>query len=319
MGARTSAAVAATLWGCTYIVSTALLPPHPFTVAAVRALGGAAVLLLFVRHLPPRSWWGRVVVLGTLNAGLFFALLFVAALRLPGGVAAIFQALGPLTVILLGWAILHARPTLLKITSVLMGAAGVSLVVLKGPAALDVVGVLAALGAVASLSLGGVLMSKWGKPPMPLIAFTGWQLLVAGAELLLLALLASDLPADITTTHLAGFMVLAVLLTAIPFALWFKAMERLGAVTVSPFLLLSPVTAFVLDALVKGLVPTALQLIGVATVVAGLLLSQWTPRGRTNSNRASRASHPSHALRELETDPARPQLPQRATLARPTH
>jgi probable blue pigment (indigoidine) exporter len=62
--------------------------------------------------------------------------------------------------------------------------------------------------------------------------------------------------------------------------LWFKAIAKAGAVVVAPFVLLVPITAFVLDALIKGLVPTTLQVVGAAIVIAGLLLNQWTPKAR---------------------------------------
>ncbi len=283
MGPKSSAAIAAILWGFTYIISTTLLPPNPLLVAAVRALGGALALLLIARHLPPPTWWLKLTVLGTLNAGLFFALFFISVMRLPGGVAAIFQALGPLFAILLGWAILKIKPTPLKVASVLIGVIGVALVVLKGNAGLDTIGIIAALGGTLSLAFGGILMNKWGKPPISMLAFTGWQLGVAGIELLLVALLAGDLPSVITPTNIAGLVILAVLLTAVPFALWFRAIDSGGMVLVAPYFLLVPITAFALDAIVKGFVPTGLQIMGAAIVVAGLLLSQWVPKAQSKN------------------------------------
>lgn len=274
MNAKLSAAAAAILWGFTYVLTTTWLPPHPLFLAAFRALGGALVLLAIVRCMPPRIWWGRLVVLGTLNAGLFFGLFFVAATRLPGGVAAIFQALTPLAVIFIAWGILGARPTATKVGSVLLGALGVSLVVLSSHAQLDPLGMAAAIGSMLSIATGGVLLNKWGQPPMPLLGFTGWQLLIAGVELTVVAVLAQDAPAQLDAANVLGLGLLAVALTAVPFALWFGAIERAGAVAVAPFMLLVPVTAFVLDALVKGVQPSGLQVVGAAVVMGGLMLSQ---------------------------------------------
>lgn len=274
MNAKLSAAAAAILWGFTYVLTTTWLPPHPLFLAAFRALGGALVLLAIVRCVPPRVWWGRLAVLGTLNAGLFFGLFFVAATRLPGGVAAIFQALTPLAVIFIAWGILGARPTATKIGSVLLGALGVSLVVLSSNAQLDSLGIAAAIGSMLSIAAGGVLLNKWGQPPMPLLGFTGWQLLIAGVELSLVAAITQDVPAQLNAANVLGLGLLAVALTAVPFALWFGAIERAGAVAVAPFMLLVPVTAFVLDALVKGVQPTALQVAGAVLVMGGLILSQ---------------------------------------------
>lgn len=274
MNPKAAAALATVLWGFTYVVTTLMLPPHPFLISAVRAMGGAIILLLIARQLPAPGWLGRLIILGTLNTCLFFSLLFVSALRLPGGVAAIFQALGPLFVILLGWAILGAKPSVLKILSVVIGVIGVSLVVLKGDAQVDLLGVLAALGSTLSLALGGVLMNRWGKPPMGMINFTGWQLFIAGVELSILTALMGDFPTELTSTHLLGFFILALALTAIPFVLWFRAIAHAGAVTIAPFFLLVPITAFALDAIIKSVVPTPFQLLGIAIVIAGLLLSQ---------------------------------------------
>ncbi len=266
------------LWGFTYIVSATLLPHNPLLIASTRALGGAIALMLFARQFPPREWLGRVIVLGTLNGGLFFGLLFVGVMRLPGGVAAVLQALAPLCAVLLGWAILSIRPTWIKIASIFLGVIGVSLVVLKGAFAVDGIGIAAAFGSTLSVALGGVLMNRWGKPPIGLIAFTGWQLLIAGVELSVVGIAMGSIPAHLTTTNIVGLALLAVFITAIPFALWFKAIGAIGAVAASPFFLLVPVTAFVLDALIRGIIPTGMQVFGTIVVLGALLLSQWTPK-----------------------------------------
>ena len=89
-------------WGTTYLVTTELLPPgRPLTAAVLRALPAGLLLLAITRTLPRGAWWWRSAVLGTLNIGAFFAFLFIAAYRLPGGVAATIGAIQPLVVGLL--------------------------------------------------------------------------------------------------------------------------------------------------------------------------------------------------------------------------
>ena len=81
------------IWGSTYIVTTELLPPdRPFTAALLRTLPAGLLLVLWCRRWPAwGNWvgWRRLLVLAALNIGVFQALLFVAAYRLPGGVAAV--------------------------------------------------------------------------------------------------------------------------------------------------------------------------------------------------------------------------------------
>lgn len=42
------------------------------------------IALALSRTLPRGAWWGKAALLGVLNIGVFFPLLFVAAERLPG-------------------------------------------------------------------------------------------------------------------------------------------------------------------------------------------------------------------------------------------
>lgn len=93
-------------------------------------------------------------------------------------------------------------------------------------------------------------------------------MLIAGVELSLIALLTQDIPNQIIPVHWLGLFLLATILTAGPFALWFSTIKQLGAVTVAPFMLLVPVTAFILDALIKGVWPTSLQLVAAALAQA---------------------------------------------------
>lgn len=276
MNLKLAALCAAILWGFTYIITTTLLPHNPVFIGAVRALGGGLLLLALARQGVPRDYWPKLVALGTLNFGAFFALLFVSAIRLPGGVAGTFQTLGPLMSILLAWALLRQPPTLIKIVSIIVGAIGVTLVILRGDAGIDMWGVVAALFSVVAGSLGGVLINRWGRPPeMALTTFTAWQLIVGGVELAILALIIGDLPTSIDLTNIVGLAILAVALTALPFILWFRAIVALGAPSVIPFVLVTPIVAFILDALIRHVVPSPLQIVGVVLVMAGLIINQW--------------------------------------------
>ncbi|MGB7412961.1 MAG: EamA family transporter, partial [Thermosynechococcaceae cyanobacterium] len=99
-------------WGTTYAVATEFLPPnHPLLVASMRSLPIGFLLIVGLRKLPKGIWWLRMLILGGLNIGVFQALLFVAAYRLPGGVAATAGAIQPLLVGLFAWLILSKKPS----------------------------------------------------------------------------------------------------------------------------------------------------------------------------------------------------------------
>ncbi|WP_179199164.1 EamA family transporter, partial [Streptomyces alboverticillatus] len=138
-------ALAPAVWGSTYLVTTEFLPPgRPLLAATVRALPAGLVLIALTRRLPQGDWWWRALVLGALNIGGFFALLFVAAYRLPGGVAATIGAIQPLLAAGLAALLLGERLTVRTAAAGVAGVAGIALLVLRADAHLDVTGVAAA-------------------------------------------------------------------------------------------------------------------------------------------------------------------------------
>ncbi|PCR16591.1 EamA family transporter, partial [Klebsiella pneumoniae] len=92
-------ALAPAIWGTTYIVTSQFLPPdRPFIAALLRVLPAGIALLIWSRRFPQRGEWAKLIVTGILNIGAFQALLFIAAYRLPGGLAAVIGAIQPLLV-----------------------------------------------------------------------------------------------------------------------------------------------------------------------------------------------------------------------------
>jgi probable blue pigment (indigoidine) exporter len=267
-------AVAPMTWGTTYLVTTELLPPgRPLLAATLRALPAGLLLLAVGRRRPVGSWWWRAFVLGTLNIGAFFALLFIAAYRLPGGVAATLGAAQPLIVVGLAALLLAQPATSWRVGAGVVGVVGVALMVLDAGARLDPVGILAGLAGTACMATGTVLTKRWGRP-VPLLAFTSWQLLAGGLALLPLTLLVEGPPPALRPSELAGYAWLALTGTAVAYALWFRGIERLPAQAVSFLGLLSPAVATAGGWVVAGQHLTLVQLAGFGLALAALAAGQ---------------------------------------------
>lgn len=177
-------ALAPALLGTTYLTTTLLLPEgRPLLAATLRALPAGLLLLAVCRQLPRGTWWWKSWVLGVLNIGASFALLFIAAYRLPGSVAAIVAGIQPLVIALLASSVLRERLTARVLIAGATGVFGVALITLQAQARLDAVGVLAALGGTLSMATGIVLSKKWDQPASPLTT-TSWQLITGGLTLL---------------------------------------------------------------------------------------------------------------------------------------
>jgi probable blue pigment (indigoidine) exporter len=273
------------LWGTTYLVTTEFLPANrPLLAAAVRALPagllltGAVAALAGKGALPRGAWWWRAPLLGTLNIGVFFALLFVAAYRLPGGVAAVLGALGPFVVAGLAFAVLGERPARRALVAAAIGVAGVSLLVLRSSAALDPIGIAAAAGGTLVMSLGTVLGRRWGTPEgfprrtTALLALTGWQLTAGGLLLVPVALAVEGPPPALTVGNLAGFGYLTLVGTALAYFLWFRGVTSLAPTRVTMLALLSPTVAAVLGWVVLHQALSAGQLVGGVAVLGAVIL-----------------------------------------------
>jgi probable blue pigment (indigoidine) exporter len=267
-------ALAPMAWGTTYVTTTELLPhDRPLLLGAVRALPAGAFLLALTRRLPHGGWWWRAAVLGTLNIGAFFALLFVAAGRLHGGVAATLGAVQPLIAGALAAGILGEPMRRRTIGAGVLGVAGVSLIVLQPGARIDAVGVAAGLAGAASMACGVTFTKRW-RPDVPLLAFTSWQLLAGGSILAVASLVGEGAPPALTSTNLAGFAWLSMVGTAVAYAIWFRGIARLPVANVALLGLLSPLVALVAGYLVLDQALGPVQLAGVAVVLLALRLGQ---------------------------------------------
>ncbi|WP_328953194.1 EamA family transporter [Kitasatospora purpeofusca] len=276
-------ALAPAIWGSTYLVTTELLPPgRPLLAGVLRALPAGLLLIALTRRLPTGSWWWRSLVLGTLNIGAFFALLFVAAYRLPGGVAATVGAVQPLIAAGLSAALLGDRLSPRTLLSGIAGVAGVSLLVLRAGAQLDALGIVAALGGAVVMATGVVLSKRWASPA-PLLATTGWQLTAGGLLLLPVAFLVEGPPpSHLTGANLLGYGYLSLIGAAVAYALWFRGIRALPPTSVTFLGLLSPVVATALGWLVLGQDLSPVQALG-ALIVLGSLVAAQTQRPRTPS------------------------------------
>jgi len=287
-------ALAPAVWGSTYLVTTELLPPdRPLLAGARRALPAGLALVAVFRRLPQGVWWWRMLVLGTLNIGLFFALLFVAAYRLPGGVAATLGAVQPLLVALFAGVVLAQKPTLTTLAAGVVGVVGVALLVLGSGAGLDVWGVAAALAGAFSMAAGTVLARLWASPvPIPL--FTAWQLVAGGLLLGVLSLTFEGRVPVLSPSNILGYSYLGLIGGGVAYTLWFRGIGRLGT-SVAFLGLLSPIVATVLGYAVLGQQFGWRQGLGAVLVLGSVLAGQRELLGREQrtSQFTARASCPS--------------------------
>ncbi|MCR3719684.1 putative blue pigment (indigoidine) exporter [Prauserella flava] len=289
------------MWGTTYVVTTQLLPPgHPLFAALVRALPAGLAAMLLTRKFPRGEWLWKAAVLGTLNIGAFFPLLFLAAERLPGGVAATLGATQPIIVALAVVGVLGQRLSLPRLGWGVVGVSGVALVVLGPEAALDPLGSAAGLGGAVSMALGVTLTKRWGRPEgVGALSFAGWQLAAGGFVLLVPALVIEGVPGRIDVAGVAGYAWLGIVGGLLAYTVWFNGLRRLPVTATALLGLLSPLVAATLGVLVLGEVLSVVQLGGFALALTAMVAGQ-TTRSEPRST-ASPAADPAGTLSATTT------------------
>ena len=270
------------LWGLSFpaiAVGLDFLPPLLF--AAFRYDVAAVVLLAYAALFVP-EWLpsGRNNLEAIVAAGLFFVagngLLFVGQQTVPGGVAAIIQALVPIATALWLLLILGERLSPTGAAGVAVGFLGIGLVVQPDPANLlagDTVGRLLIVGQVGSVSLGAVLVQR-AAPSIDRVPMTGWAMLLGALCLHAASVAAGEVPGPdaVAPASVGAVVYLGVFSTAVAFSIYFAILEERGAFEASLVAYLVPVVATVVGVLVLDESIAALTVVGFGLVAVGFAL-----------------------------------------------
>jgi len=270
--------------------------------AAVAARVGIASLLLAVpaalalrgrlhvlrRNLAVVGVFGLLAVAGA-QVGFFNAVRY-----LPIGVALLLEYLGIILVVLWMWATHGQRPRRLTVGGSAAAVLGLVFVLdLTGGGRIDPVGVLWGLGAAVGLATYFVLSARVDAE-LPSVALASSGMVVGSAVLLLLGTVGA-LPLHATfgdvnfagtrTSWLVPIVGVSLIAAVIPYVAGIGAARILGA-RLSSFVGLTEVLFAVLVAwLLLGELPTAIQLLGGALIVAGVALVRVDELRPTRSSR----------------------------------
>lgn len=297
--ASLSTAIAPIAWGATYFVTRHALPADlPLWGSVLRALPAGLVLLLVARRLPHGHWWWRSAVLGALNTSVFFVLIYVAAQRLETSTAATVMATSPFVLMLVARPLLGQHPTRAALLGAGLGLLGVVAMLTTGTARPDALGITASVSAMVMSSVGYGLATRW-RDDVDVVSSTSWQLVGGGLLLVPAALLVEGAPPTFGPEALAAIAYVTLVATALAYLAWFSGLRRLPASAVGLLGLLNPVTGVTLGLLLGGEHLAPLQVLGLAGVLAAVLVGQPSTgtllariRSRTATRRAVPTGHP---------------------------
>jgi len=252
----------------------------PLAVSSIRFLLAGCIALLIARALGQSfrltpGQWRATVIFGICQNALYLGLNFVAMQWVEASFAAIIASSMPLLVGLIGWVALGDRLPWMGVLGLVVGFAGVLLIMgarLEAGVSLPGVGlcVTAAIAlAVATLALRGA--SGGGDN---LLVVVGYQMLIGGACLVLPAVLFETWAYTASPLFYAAFVYTIFVPGLLATWIWFKLVGRIGAVKAATFHFLNPFFGVAIAAVILGERLGTLDIIGVAVVAAGILLVQ---------------------------------------------
>lgn len=276
------AVVLSVLWGLNFVVFVVGLHHFPpILLAALRFFVAALPALVVPR--PAIPWKTMMALSGALFVGQFALSLPAMAIGMPPGLMSIVLQVQAFITIGLAAVLLSERPDRRQIAGAAVTLIGLAVIATTiGVNGVTLPGLLLALGSAVSWSIGNVIIRRL--PPAGMLSLISWLSLLAVLPLLFLSLLVEG-PAEITRAVLdiswqgvAAVMYIALVATTFGYAAWAALLKRYPAAIVAPFSLLVPVTGTISAALLLGERFGTARLVGMALIMAGLVVLVLRPR-----------------------------------------
>ena len=259
----------------------------PGAAVAARIGGAAAVLLIPVIVTLVRNWaavkgsLGRVAIYGVVPIALCQLFYFNAVQHLSVGVALLLEYLSPVLLVGWAWAMTRQRPRVLTIIGAVSAMAGLVLVLdLAGSQKVSVEGILWGLAAAVCSALYFIMSARSGDNVPPILMAGGGM--AVGAVMIIGLGIAGILPMAFTFENpvFAGTQVhwlipvlgLVLITTVFAYVVGIVSTRGLGSKVASFVALFEVLFAVVWAWILLGELPRAIQLLGGAAIMGGVVL-----------------------------------------------
>ena len=278
----------AAIWGGSYAFLHVVAPVYGGVGTMWLRIGIAAIAMLAYAAITRAElglvkWWKHYLFIGLMNSVIPFSLISFAMVTLPTGYGALLNALSPFFGAIFTVWLLKEKMTLPRVVGLLLGFAGVAMIVNLGPIAVTPALLIAALACVlatASYGYASVFLNMHAKgaPNLGVVTYS----------LVLPALLLTPFVAPTidwgtpSATVLWSLIALGVVCSGIAYLLYFQLIADVGPTKAISVTFLIPVFGVSWGALFFGDRLSAGMLAGSALIFIGmaLVLGIFTPRAR---------------------------------------
>jgi drug/metabolite transporter (DMT)-like permease len=268
------------IWGSTYLAIRIMVRTIPPLLGAGLRFAVAGLLVLVILRLRrgPSPVTARqlvcTAVVGTLLAAGGNGLVTVAEQDVPSSLAALLIASVPLWVVLLR-ALVGERPRRATLAGVVVGFAGVALLLLPGaqPAGVSFAGLLLLVVAALSWATGSVASARVDLPEDPLLS-TGYQMTFGGLLMVAGGLVGGELGdvrwGGLSAESLGAFAYLIFIGSIVAYSAYTWLLQHAPVSKVATYAYVNPVIAVFLGWIVLAEHIGPLTLVGAGVIVASV-------------------------------------------------
>ena len=291
------------IWGGSFLaIKVTVQDMSPMALLLFRSIAGflALWLIVLIWRLPVfgPGWRGRIigfVIMGITNAVIPWVAIGWGEERISSGLASILNSTTTLwTAVLIFWVVPSERPTLINYVGVLVGFAGVVVLVYPELAAHgisgDVLGALAVVLASLSYAVNAIYQRRKMRD-VSIFEISLGQL--AASVLIAIPLAAPTLPQiHFHWLSIGAVVALGAIGTGVAYTFYYYVMNELGAVRAAGVTYLVPVTAVFWGALLLHETVSVTIVAGMIVILAGIVLTNLrrTPRREVAIERDSAAA-----------------------------
>jgi drug/metabolite transporter (DMT)-like permease len=269
-------------WGMTYAaMRVAVVEIPPYVMAGARFVLAGALLYAWARSRgerpPTLQQWRAAAKIGAFlllggNASVAWA-----EQRVPSGLAALLIGVMPIWMVGLEWLRRGLRPSQQVIAGLLLGAAGVALLVLPqgDGAGVDPLGAAVLILAAASWAWGSVISKSAPLPASPFLA-TSMEMIAGGVLCLIVAALSGELQhfsvAEVSSEAALAWLYLVVFGSLVAFTAYIWLLGVTSIAKVGTYAYVNPVVAVLLGWAVLGEPITMRTVVGAIVILLGVAL-----------------------------------------------
>jgi len=284
-------------WGSTYLaIKYTIETLPPFLMAGSRFAFAGIILFIWARftkdyETPRLMHWKTAAVVGTFLLLGGNGAVVLAAQYIPSSLTALLVATEPLWIVLLSWLWLGTgRPNWRVGLGLLIGFAGVYLLIAGKPAGVDAAGGYGRWFGIAAVMVGalswatGSIYGLRSPTPKSSMLTAGMQMLAGSVSLFAVGLIRGEYaefdPSAVSSNSIFALIYLIIFGSLIGFTAYSWLLKNAQPAMVSTYAYVNPVIAVILGWSIAGESMTAQMLIGAFVIVASVALITANKRDR---------------------------------------